>query len=255
MNILNITDRDGNQIDHLTQYDKDITLYIRGLNLTDAPECQFFNSSSISAQRVQSTISDGVISVIIPNNLLTQSLLIKMYVYVYDTVDNSAKTKYVANIPVRAKLKPDDYIYEENQDEIDIYAMRNNIQTLINYMNNDIAYHTVTQGLATVNSDYITDGNCAYWKCGNVVTFRLAATINLTGITAVDGDVIICSGLPVTPVQNIAFPMQIIRDTSYVLPEYICILQNGNIILNTAIGNKDTKGIFYGYIAGSYVCS
>lgn len=107
----------------------------------------------------------------------------------------------------------------------------------------------ITQGNATVNPTYITDGNCVYWKSGKIVTFRCTGTISFTNLPKGSWTEVI-TGLPATPQQNIAVNLDVLtEDNVYGVS---AVFMNGTINLNKS---RAFNGTYYGYISGSYVCN
>ena len=100
--------------DSVYQWDLNHTLQITGLTTEQPPTVHFCNKKSDTAIVVQSEMSDGVITVPIPNQFLEEPYNIIAYVHVYD--DNNAKTIEVVNIPLTKRPKPDDYQFTENID-------------------------------------------------------------------------------------------------------------------------------------------
>ena len=100
--------------DSVYQWDLNHTLQITGLTTEQPPTVHFCNKKSDTAIVVQSEMSDGVITVPIPNQFLEEPYNIIAYVHIYD--DNNAKTIEVVNIPLTKRPKPDDYQFTENID-------------------------------------------------------------------------------------------------------------------------------------------
>lgn len=100
--------------DSVYQWDLNHTLQITGLTTEQPPTVHFCNKKSDTAIVVQSEMSDGVITVPIPNKFLEEPYNIIAYVHIYD--DNNAKTIEVVNIPLTKRPKPDDYQFTENID-------------------------------------------------------------------------------------------------------------------------------------------
>lgn len=113
-------DQYGNTIYHLTQWDynQKLIVDIDGFNFNDvsAPVVHFCNRNSDNALSVQSIIQNEKIVVDIPNILLKEPYQITAYLYLID--NNSGKTIYTIEIPVRKRLKPSDYEYEDNVEVI-----------------------------------------------------------------------------------------------------------------------------------------
>jgi hypothetical protein len=104
--------------DSLYQWDINRTLIVNGLNLEQAPEIHFYNANMERAIVRQSTLDNGVATVTIPNALLQEALTIKADVCIYE--DDVRKTIENIEIPVKAKARPLDYVFED--DGGDIYS-------------------------------------------------------------------------------------------------------------------------------------
>ena len=102
--------------DSLYQWDINQDLVISGLNLTTAPEIHFANADMERAIVRQSTLTEGVITVRIPNSLLQSNYTIKAYVGVYE--GETFKVVETIEIPIIAKTKPADYTLEDSDEEI-----------------------------------------------------------------------------------------------------------------------------------------
>ena len=98
--------------DALYRYDLNQKLKIFNSGLTSAPAIHFANKKSVEALVVQSTISDGVITVDIPNQLLEMPF--EIVAFVYTEVNNVGTTIDKIRIPVIDRPKPMDYQYSDN---------------------------------------------------------------------------------------------------------------------------------------------
>lgn len=94
-------------------------LEINGLNLSVSPEIHFYNANMERAVVRQATLDSGVATVTIPNALLQEALTIKADVCIYE--DNVRKTIENIEIPVKAKARPLDYVFEDDGGEIYSY--------------------------------------------------------------------------------------------------------------------------------------
>lgn len=100
---------DGTPLSHLTQWDKNIVLVLKGAETSPEPEIHFSNKRSQTAIIVDPEISGDSISVEVPNVLLEDGypLTVRIY-YTYD--DGSSRTRYTKFINVQPKARPDDYV-------------------------------------------------------------------------------------------------------------------------------------------------
>lgn len=110
---LTCLDSYGNPVDCFYQWDTWQSLMIKNTGLDEAPIFHFCNRKSTEAFSVPSTISDGVITVKVPNYFLTQPYPLMVYMYVYEN-ELSAKVQYTFKVFVKARKRPSDYVYVEN---------------------------------------------------------------------------------------------------------------------------------------------
>lgn len=104
----------GEIVNSFTQWDIDQTLTIKDSGLTVAPAFHFCNKNSTEALVVASTIDeDGVLTVKVPNILLTEATPVIAYIYAYAST-TSAKTVATIRIPVEKRVKPSDYAYDDD---------------------------------------------------------------------------------------------------------------------------------------------
>ena len=127
-----LLDKDGNFIHNLTQWDINQKLIIEIVqNISTAPKVHFCNKNSEKALVVQSTISGNKIIADIPNILLTEPLNMIAYVYYNnDTANDSWKTIQTIDIPLRKRVKPNDYEYVENVEIIYLSDLMQIVKTL-----------------------------------------------------------------------------------------------------------------------------
>lgn len=111
-----VYDLDGNTLTNLVQYDTDVYIHIKDSRITAAYQVQFFNSTSESALVMNSTYSNGVLSVKIPNNLLVQPYTITGYVNVKKS--GESKCLYAFRIAVRKKPIPNDWVHIDSKDYV-----------------------------------------------------------------------------------------------------------------------------------------
>lgn len=116
------------KVDSLYQWDINQALEIQGLSLPTIPEIHFTNDAMDKAIVRQATMDDkGIITVEIPNSLLQKPYKITAYVCIYE--DETFKSLYKLEIPVKARKKPMDYTIEDNDNEI--YSF-NALENLVN---------------------------------------------------------------------------------------------------------------------------
>lgn len=123
--------------DSLYQWDINQDLVINGLNLEDAPEVHFANANMDRAIVRQSTLENGVVTVVIPNSLLQEALTIKAYVGIYE--GDTFKVVEKIEIPIIAKARPYDYVFEDTDEELYSFKYLENLfnstleESLANY--------------------------------------------------------------------------------------------------------------------------
>ena len=116
------------KVDSLYQWDNNQVLEIQGLSLPTIPEIHFTNDAMDKAIVRQATMDNkGIITVEIPNSLLQKPYKITAYVCIYE--DETFKSLYKLEIPVKARKKPTDYTIETNDNEI--YSF-NALENLVN---------------------------------------------------------------------------------------------------------------------------
>lgn len=131
--MFNVTclDKHGDTIQTLTQWDINQVIYIEDSGFDTPPQFHFCNKNSEKAFVVQSTMDDnGVLAVIIPNQLIVEPYTIFMYVYIKD--EESGKTVETIQIPVRSRPQPADFVFEGNTEVIQITEFAEELKALIN---------------------------------------------------------------------------------------------------------------------------
>ena len=128
---LRFYDQYGNKLEGLTQWDSNVILEIHDYPHAEPPIFHFTNKTADESLTTRSTISEGVVSVVVPNILLTRSRSIEVFVFQYDTPSNEGRTIYYERLPVRQKQKPNDYEYVDNTDVIELSSLGERLQTLI----------------------------------------------------------------------------------------------------------------------------
>lgn len=136
---LHLYDQYGNGLINLTQWDSNVIIKIYDYPHTEPPIFHFTNKTENESLTTRSTISEGVVSVVVPNILLTRSRPIEVFVFQYDTPSNEGRTIYYERLPVRQKQKPNDYEYVDNTDIIELSALGERLRYLIAQVENDVA--------------------------------------------------------------------------------------------------------------------
>lgn len=154
MNNITCLDLYGNVIHYFTQWDLNQKIYIEDSEFTTAPEFHFQNKNTPKALVVKSTMdNNGIISVDVPNQLMTEPYPIMIYVYM--TSNNSSKVVASMNIPVYARQQPNDYIYNGNVEYVSIKELEGRINELSEMIGSlfakDIHYDNSISGLMATN--------------------------------------------------------------------------------------------------------
>ena len=151
-----ITDKEGNVIDHLTQWDTNVSIYIHGLTVDTPPVIHFSSPTSTKSYSVGSTLNENIIETVVPNILLEQPDPISVHIYTYDNDTKQGRTIEVATLPVHPKKRPDDYMYVENITVVNILALNNQVKKMLTMIptgcrkNGDVLEFTTDIGGKTV---------------------------------------------------------------------------------------------------------
>lgn len=128
---ITFTDSNDEPVSRLTQWDKNITIHATWatMNISSVSACHFFNAESDTAYVVTPTLTNEGFSVQIPNVLLTEHSPISMFVFNYGD-DGAERTVCTTRILVRKQPQPDDYVYEDNVDYLDLYIINARVKEL-----------------------------------------------------------------------------------------------------------------------------
>ena len=118
-------DLDGNQLECLSQWDRDVYINIQETFITEAHKIHFFNISNTTAYVVESTYGNGVLTAKIPNTLLTQPYDITGYIFDEDDEGGGQSVARV-RLLVMARPQPSDTIYDDTDDYISYYEIMEN---------------------------------------------------------------------------------------------------------------------------------
>lgn len=148
MAILVVDNKGRYSVNSLYQWDKNQILRISGLTVPNVPEIHFVNKAmSLALVRQCQVDGEGTIIVDIPNLLLEAPLPIDVYVCIYD--GDLFRTLYALQIPVKARTKPSDYIYEKEDEVLSFNALHNRLTNSIAEMQ-----ALVDNAVDTVNKKY-----------------------------------------------------------------------------------------------------
>jgi lysophospholipase L1-like esterase len=161
--------------DSLHQWDINQVLEVTGLNLTSAPEVHFSNKNMDRAIVRQSTMTDHVVRVDIPNSLLQDPLRIYAHIGVYE--GDTFKVVELVEIPVIPRKRPEDYQIEDTDGEI--YSFKALENALANKadnarVDNILAHNNDTDGnTELLDVRYGADG-VVYGSAGEAVREQFA---------------------------------------------------------------------------------
>ncbi len=145
--------------DSLYQWDINQILAINGLNLNTIPEIHFSNAKMNGAIVRQAEKDGSIYKVKIPNSLLQEALTIKCHVGIYE--NNTFKVIEKIEIPIIAKKRPLDYVFEDNAEEIYSFeALKNDIANRVTnsqFESNNTTLNARIDNIIAHNND--TDGN------------------------------------------------------------------------------------------------
>lgn len=159
MAILVVDNRGRYTVTTLYQWDKNQYLKISGLTLSNIPEIHFSNKAMSEAFVRQCQVdNEGTITVNIPNAILEIPLPIDIYVCSYE--GDLFRTLYALQIPVKARTKPSDYIYEQEDEVLSFNALHNRLTNSIVEMQ-----ELVDNAVDTVNKKYTDTYNGLVVKC------------------------------------------------------------------------------------------
>lgn len=145
-----ITDKNGNVIEEFTQWDSNRTIYIHGLDVNEPPVVHFSNRISKKSYPVESELNDGVIITEVPNILLEESEPIAIHIYTYDIDTMEGRTIELIKVPVRSKMKPDDYVHKENITVVNVVALNTKVKELIRTLPTNGRLNGTTLEITTV---------------------------------------------------------------------------------------------------------
>jgi hypothetical protein len=141
MVVVNVNKNNTYSVNDVYQWDKNRILTIYGLNFTYLPEIHFAKGNMSVALVKQATIDEnGIASVEIPNSLLETATPIKVYICSYN--GEEFISKYAFTINVKARVKPADYIAEDDEKIYSYNALENLVNaTVINLELNNAKFH------------------------------------------------------------------------------------------------------------------
>lgn len=144
-------DQYGNSLSHLTQWDNNIVITIKDYEYETTPIFHFSNRYSKQAIVEIGELKDGEASAKVPNILLTNSETITAYVFTTkENVQYKSETfttgqcVYKIEIPIHARIEPDDYEYVENIEKLELSVVEAHIAEMIEEAENIISGAAIT---------------------------------------------------------------------------------------------------------------
>ena len=114
MQEITIYDINGNSLISLAQWDKNVKIRVKETEIDKAYNVHFFNKNNNEAMVVKSSYQDGILSAMIPNDILTEPFPILGYVFV--DKNDEQKSTYYFRITIKKRPKPSDYIYSDQKE-------------------------------------------------------------------------------------------------------------------------------------------
>lgn len=111
-------DENGEVLSGFTQWDINRTIHVNNYKYDFAPMFHFCNKFSKKSLGVKSVLSNGELSVDVPNELLREPCPIIAYVFLSE--NGTGKTLQTIHLPVRPKVQPSDYEYVDNTGNVDV---------------------------------------------------------------------------------------------------------------------------------------
>lgn len=138
---INFYDQYGNIVNELTQWDSNVILTLPNFRYNTAPVFHFSDGTGANSITVNSVLTDGVVTVIVPNVLLTKTRPIDIFVFLYDPNTDEGKTIYKKTLSINKKLKPNDYEYIDNTEIVEITTLGIRLQALIDEAEESVHVH------------------------------------------------------------------------------------------------------------------
>ena len=139
------------------QWDANQRMIIEGLCITDNLTVHFSNKMSYESLVVNTTVDERGVIVDIPNILLQHAEQITAYICT-QSEEHGFQTMHAISIPVIARPKPADYIFEENIEYITLSSLEAELSNArIGW--NGIVYNTAGDAIRALHDDLIEEFN------------------------------------------------------------------------------------------------
>lgn len=132
-------DKKGNSINHLIQWDKNQIVYIDDLENGIIPEAHFALSTNPNEARIyldavseEALNGSKMIKIILPNDMLLDPTTLFVFLYYIEETENDhpETTEYFLELPIKAKPRPNDQIYEDNLIFLSLSVVRRGLEEL-----------------------------------------------------------------------------------------------------------------------------
>lgn len=196
-------------VEKLHQWDVGQQLQISGLSLTVAPMVHFATKAEDIAYVVQSELSNGKITVVIPDKVVSHGYPIIAYVYYEVGLDK--KTIKSVTIPVIKRTKPADWVDTTPSDILEVENYLEKIENDLNVLDTDYQafkrlvtsynipnirddldvltdrVNELDVGLSNKTTVFNTDGSITETTANEVKTFVFNSNGSITETTVKDG--------------------------------------------------------------------
>lgn len=172
MQEITVYDIDDNALVDLVQWDSNVKIFVKEDGIDAAYNVHFFNCKSTDAMVMESAYSNGILSTVIPNDLLMDSHPITGYIYVEKNDEH--KSVYCFRLVVRKRPKPSNYIYVDQKEYITFDKI---LQEAQKYANESKGYSEKAKESETNASTY---ANTASQKATEASSSAIAAKASET---------------------------------------------------------------------------
>lgn len=163
-------DVNGNYLDALVQWDRDVYVYVEDEAITAGYPAHWCHNGDTEALVTTSTYTDGKLKIKCPNILLQEPKAI--YLYIYVPIDGGNRSIYRIRFNVIERPKPGDIIYIDTPDYVSVATLEQELQNAIgqidgvvddvNRIKNEAISAINTAGIGWVNfPSFVTKANSA----------------------------------------------------------------------------------------------
>lgn len=175
-------DEFGQNILRLTQWDLNRVVTIQDFEYEETPIVHFAHindEKSLVVTGDDVTLVEGELKVKVPNELLLTSESILMNIFIYDGENNKGINVENILLPVQSKPQPNDYVYVDNVDVVELSTLKLSLQTAITNAQRDVnaAISSLEQQYQTTQQNLVTQLNTAKTELENQVNNALRDTL------------------------------------------------------------------------------